>query len=273
MNKAETNTDKEKRVKLVLLAAFIALAIFVNKIFQSQTQVLLWRVYLNAGIYFLIAFVGLLWAFNFQIKKKSLLFLLQSSLFIFSESIFVELFFFQKFNRIYEFFILLILMLLVFIGNYISFLMANVLNVDLFKKIPLVHVGRTSSYLVSLFMMYFFTFSFLVTGFQIYILIPLIIIIYGIIIYIHYLNVGMEEGEIWRKFLLTLFLCVTLFLGVFLSGDLHELISLVPVAGYYLAVGVVSKEKIASEKKGTAYFFGILIFVIGMVSLLVNIFS
>jgi len=273
MNKVDTNTDKEKRAKLLLLAAFIALAIFINKISQSQAQVLLWKVYLNAGIYFCIAFVGLLWAFNFQIKKKSLLFLLQSSLFIFSEAIFVELFFFQKFNRIYEFFILLILMLLVFVGNYVSFLMANVLNVDLFKKIPLVHVGRTSSYLISLFMMYFFTFSILVTGFQLYILIPLVVVVYSIIIYIHYLNIGLEEGEMLRKFLLTLFLCVFLFLGVFLSGDLHELISIVPVVGYYLAVGVVSKERISSEKKNTAYFFGSVIFFLAIVGLLINILS
>lgn len=273
MNKVDTNTDREKRAKLLLLAAFIALAIFVNKILQSQSQVLLWRVYLNAGIYFCIAFVGLLWAFNFQIKKRSLLFLLQSSLFIFAEAVFIELFFFQKFNRIYEFVILLLLMLLVFFGNYVSFLMANVLNVDLFKKIPLVHVGRTSSYLISLFMMYFFTFDMLVTGLPIYFLVPIIVIAYSVIIYIHYLNIGIEQGELWRKFFLTLLICVFLFLGVFLSGDMHELISAVPVIGYYLSVGVVSKERISSEKKETAYFFGIVIFLLSLGALLINIFS
>ncbi len=273
MNSVDTNTDKEKRAKLLLLAAFIALVIFVNKISQSQTQVLLWKVYLNAGIYFAIVFVGLLWAFNFQIKKRSLLFILQSALFVFSEAIFVELFFFQKFNRIYEFFILFALMGLVFIGNYIAFLMANVLNVDLFKKIPLVHVGRTSSYLISLFMMYFFTFSILTTGFQPYFLLPLIIAIYSIIIYIHYLNIGIEEGEMWRKFFLTLLICVFLFLGVVLSGDMHEIVSLVPVLGYYLSVGVVSKERLSSDRRDVAYFFGFVVFVVMIAALLINIFS
>jgi len=118
----------------------------------------------------------------------------------FLRSIFIEFFlFFKNFSRIYEALILLLLMFLVFIGNYISFLMANVLNVDLFKKIPLAQVGRTSSYLISLLMMYFLTFSLLVTGLEIYILVPLIFIAYALIIYLHYLNIGMEEGELYKK--------------------------------------------------------------------------
>jgi len=157
MDSAIKSTDEEKRGKLITLAALIALAIFVSKITQAQTQVVVWRVYLNAGIYFVVTFLGLLWAFNFKVKKRSVPFLLQSALYVFSQALFIEFFFFQKFSRIYEAFILLFLMFLVFLGNYISFLMANVLNVDLFKKIPLAQVGRTSSYLVSLLMMYFFT--------------------------------------------------------------------------------------------------------------------
>ncbi len=273
MNRVDNNTDREKRTKLLLLAAFIALAIFINKILQSQSQVILWSVYVNAGIYFCITFVGLLWAFDFQIKKKSLIFLFQSALFVFSEAIFIELFFFQKFNRIYEFFILVLLMFLVFVGNYISFLMANVFNVDLFKKIPLVHVGRTSSYLLSLFMMYFFTFSLLVTGLPIYFLLPLILLSYTLTIYMHYMNIGIEGVEIFRKTLLTLLISFSLFLGVFLSGDVHELIAVVPVVGYYLAVSLVSRERLFNSSRILDFVFGIIVFLVSFVSLLLNIIS
>jgi hypothetical protein len=69
------------------LAALIALAIFISKVTQAQTQVIVWRVYLNAGIYFAVTFLGLLWAFNFKVKKKSVLFLLQSALYVFSQAI------------------------------------------------------------------------------------------------------------------------------------------------------------------------------------------
>jgi hypothetical protein len=260
MDRVDTNIDEEKRGRLIALAAFIALAIFVSKITQSQTQIIIWRVYLNAGIYFLITFVGLLWSFNFQVKKRSILYLLQSSFYVFSQSLFIEFFFFQKFNRIYEAFILLALMFLVFVGNYISFLMANVLNVDLFKKIPLAQVGRTSSYLISLLMMYFFTFSFLVTGLDIYFLVPIIFISYGFIIWSHYINIGIEEKELYRKGVLTLLISFILFLGMFLTGDSHEIVSAIPVLGYYFSVGVVSQERVSfGNNKGIYFYISVLV--------------
>ena len=61
----EGNTDNEKRGKLLLLAAFIALSLFVSKVVQANTQVVISCVYINALIYFVIVFVGLLCAFNF----------------------------------------------------------------------------------------------------------------------------------------------------------------------------------------------------------------
>jgi len=79
MDKIGRNIDEEKRGKLLVLAAFIALAIFVSKITQAESQVGIWRIYLTAFIYFLITFVGLIWAFGFKVKKKSILFLLQPS--------------------------------------------------------------------------------------------------------------------------------------------------------------------------------------------------
>jgi hypothetical protein len=271
MDRVDTNIDEEKRGKLLTLAAFIALAIFVSKITQSQTQVITWRVYLTSGIYFLITFVGLLWAFNFQVMKKSILFLLQPALYVFSQAMFIEFFFFQKFNRIYEAFILLFLMFLVFIGNYVSFLMANVLNVDLFKKIPLAQVGRTSSYLISLLMMYFFTFSFLVSGFEIYFLLPLILLSYIFVVYVHYVNIGIEEGELYRKTVLTVLISFILFLGMFLTGDSHEIVSAIPVLGYYFSVGVVSQERVTYGKVRSFYFFVLVLIIIFLMGVFLNI--
>jgi hypothetical protein len=162
-------------------------------------------------------------------------------------------------------------MFLVFIGNYISFLMANVLNVDLFKKIPLAQVGRTSSYLVSLLMMYFLTFSLLVTGLEIYLLIPLIFVAYSLIIYIHYLNIGIEGEELYKKGLLTLLITFTLFLGIFLTGDSHELVAAIPVLGYYFSVGVVSQENIAYEKERGIYFYIIILVLLFLLTVFLNI--
>jgi hypothetical protein len=271
MDRAERNIDEEKRGKLLVLAAFIAIAIFISKITQAQIQIVTWRVYLNAAIYFLITFVGLLWAFNFQVKKKSIFFLLQASFYIFSQVLFIEFFFFQKFSRIYEAFILLLLMFLAFLGNYIAFLMANVLNVDLFKKIPLAQVGRTSSYLISLLMMYFFTFSFLVSGFEIYLLLPLLLLSYIFVVFIHYFDIGIEGRELYRKSILTILISFILFLGMFLTGDSHEIVAAIPVLGYFFSVGVVSQERVTYGRAKGVYFYIIALVTAFLVAVFLNI--
>ena len=272
MNKTRKNLGEEKRGKMLVLAGVLALAMFLSKITQTEVQLNYWRIYLNASIYFVIAFIGLLWLFNLHIKKKSLIFLFQSSLYIFSQSLFIEFFFFQKFNRIYEAIILLILIILAFLGNYMSFLMANVLNVDLFKKIPLAQVGRTSSYLFSLLMMYFFTFSFLVSGIKIYFLLPLIFVIYSLVVFIHYFNIGVVGKELYRRGILTVLVPFILFLGMFLTGDSHEIVAVVPVLGYYFSVGVVSREVLMYEysKFKGLYFHIFLLIIAFLIALFLN---
>jgi hypothetical protein len=273
MDKTDINTDNEKRGKLLFLAGGISLAIFLSKVLQGDEAVLNWHVYMDGGIYFLISFIGLLWAFNFQVKFRSILYIFQSSFFVFSEILFVEFFFSQKFNRIYEAVILLLLLILMFIGNYVSFLMANVFNVDLFKKIPLAHVGKTSSYLISLLMIYFLTFSFLVVGFPLYILLPLILLSYILVALLHYINIGMESRELWRKTLLTAIVSLVLFLGVFLSGNMHEVTSIVPALGYYLAVSMVTQEQIFRKTSLSFTFSMFLLLIIFFVSIILNIAS
>ena len=269
----EGNTDNEKRGKLLLLAAFIAFSLFVSKVVQANTQVVISRVYINALIYFVIVFVGLLWAFNFQIKRKSLIYLLQPALFVFSQELFVEFFFFQKFSRIYEAFILLLLIIAVFFINYFSFLSANAFNVNLYKKIPLAQVARTTSYIISIFTMYFLTFSFLLSEFNVYFLLVSILIFYIIITLIHYINIEIEDRELFRKTVITSMISFILFLGVFLSGSTHEVISIAPVVGYYFAVSMVTQENMFLGNYKNAFLYIIFLVVIFFSVLFVNIFN
>lgn len=266
-----SSSDNEKRGKLLFLSSGIALALFLTKVAQVQTQQDILKIYLTSGVYFVASFIGLLWAFKFQVKKQSLLYLLQSSLFILSEVLFIELFFFQKFSRIYEALILFVLLALVLIGNYASFLMANVFNVNLYKKIPLVHVGRTTSYVLSLLMMFFFSFSLLVSGLPIYILVPAFAVVAFFIIFVHYLNIGLEEAELWRKTMLTFVIVLFLFLGLFLTGSSHEMVSIVPAVGYFVCVSVVSQEVMNNEVRFGSFFYVFIITIVFLVSLFLNI--
>lgn len=272
--KTETSTDREKRGKLLLLAAFIAISLFIAKIIQTDTRVVASRVYLNAFIYFVIVFVGLLWAFNFQIKRKSLITLIQPALFVFSQELFVEFFFFQKFSRIYEAFILLGLVAVFFFVNYFSFLSANIFNVSLFKKIPLLQVARTVSNIISVFMMYFITFSFLLSDFNVYILLGSLFLFYLLLSLLNYVNMGIEEeGELFRKTFITTLIPFMLFSGVFLAGNVHEVISVIPVVGYFLTVGVATRESFVQVDRRNVVFQILILIISFLIVLVLNIFD
>ncbi len=240
------NEDSVKRGKLIALAFLIALSVFVQTIMKIEDQSLL-RTVITSAVYLVMTFLGLIWAFNFQVKIKSLPFLLHSSLFVMSEYLFIQLFFAQKFNRIYEGILLLILVGLIFVGTYVSFLMSNVFNVNLYKEIPLVHVGRTTSYIISTLTMFFTIFGLLSLQLPVYILLPLILVISVFLSFIHLKNLGYEGLLLSRKTLLVSILVSFMFLGSFLVGIVHELSAIVPTVGYFVGIGI---GNIKSNKTG-----------------------
>ena len=270
MRRDDTNVDNEKRGKLLLLAAVIALSMFLSKIIFSG-QVAVWRIFLDAGIYFIGVIVGLLWAFNFQVKKQSFRYIFHAALFVFSQILFVDFFFFQKFNRIYEALILLILIVAVFFACYFVFLMVNTLNVNLFKPIPLAQVGRTISYISSIFMVYSLTFTFLISGLPSYITIPSILLLYFIIVVIHYSNIEIEGRELLRKALITTLIMSILLASVIFSGNSHEIISIMPVVGYFISVNMVTHERISSLKNSVINIYILLLLITLIFVFIINI--
>ncbi len=107
-------------------------------------------------------------------------------------------------------------------------------------------VGRTVSFLASLFMTYFFTFSFLASGFPPYIIVLGIVIAYTIVVLLHYINIDVVGGELVRKTGITVFIMIVLLLSVAFSGSIHEVFSFAPVVGYYLSVNIVTHERISN---------------------------
>lgn len=267
-----TNEDAVKRGKLLTLSLLIALSIFIQTILKVNDGDVI-RTILTALVYFGISVIGLIWAFNFQVRFKSIPFLVQSALFVASEYLFVQLFFVQKFSRIYEGLLLLILIGIVFIGTYVSFLMSNVFNVNLYKSIPLVNVGRTTSYIISSFTLFFFLFSLLALQLAIYFLIPLVIVVSVFLSYIHLKNLGYENILLTRKTLLVSLLVLFMFLGSFLSGITHEVSVLGPVVGYFVGIGVANMKSTKANKNLELLMYISILIAITLVILRINIFA
>jgi len=262
-NKVSKTEDSVKRGKLIMLSLLIGLSIFVQTIIKQQ-DLGITRILIIALIYLGASFIGLIWAFDFQVKIKSLYFLLQSSLFVMSEYLFVQLFFVGKFSRIYEGILLLILVALVSIGTYVSFLMANVFNVNLYKSIPLANVGRTTSYIISTLTLFFLTFSLLSLQPVIYILLPLQFLISSFFIYIHLKVLGYEGFVLSRKVMLVSLIVFIMFVSSFLTGVIHEVSALSPTVGYFVGIGMAN---IKNDKKENGW--EIVLYILALIGVII----
>jgi len=266
-----TNEDAVKRGKLLSLSLLIALSIFIQTILKvNQGDPI--RTALTFFVYLVVVVIGLIWAFNFRVKIRSLPFLLHSALFVASEYLFIQLFFIQKFSRIYEGLILLALVGFVFVGTYVSFLMTNVFNVNLYKKIPLVNVARTTSYIISTLTVFFLFFGILALQLPLYILLPILIAVAYFLSFIHLKNLGYEGMLLNRRSLLVSTIVIFMFISTLFSGVLHEVSVLAPVVGYFVGIGVAN---IKVENKGKAFelFLYILILIaVVLINFRLNIF-
>lgn len=232
--------DNVKRLKIILLSFVISFSLFFTKIFAQQDQIA--NIFVIGGIYFVVSFLGLLWALDFKVRFQSLIYVLQGSLFVLSEVLFVLLFFFHSFNRIYEGLLLIILLIFIWAITYSCFLMVNVFNVSVFKKIPLIQVAQTASYILSLLMVYFLTFSVLASESPLYIVFPLIFLVYLFIYYIQFKELAVDDTLIWRRVVIISLMNIFLLSPFIFVGSSHELISILPTVGGFVGGGLLNLD-------------------------------
>ena len=264
--------DSVKRGKMITLSVLMGLTMFIQTLIKSQDMTVT-RVLTTAAVYFIVSFLGLIWAFNFQVKIKSLPYLVYSALFVMSEYLFIQLFFVEKFSRIYQGLFLFILILLVSIGSYISFLMTNVFNVNLYKNIPLAEVGKTTSYIISTLSIYFLTFALLSLQLPIYFLLPIEFGILWFFAFIHLRNIGFEGFVLKRKAILVSLIVFFMFLATLFTGVLHEVSALSPAVGYFVAIGIANMRV-----DNTRFNFSLILYILALIAVIIlnfilNIFS
>jgi len=262
-----TGEDNVKRLKLILLSFGLSFSLFFTKIFAKSDGSL--DIYVVGAIYALVSMVGLLWAFNFRVRRKSFKYLFQGALFVFSEVIFVLLFFFKQFDRIYEGILLFLLLIFLWGITYTCFLMINIFNVSLFKELPLLNVAQTASYILTLLMIYFLTFGILASGFPIYIIFPIIFLVYIFLLYMQFNEIGVEKSHLWYVIIIIALMNISLLLPFIFVSSNHEIISIVPTIGGFVGGGILtlnSKENI----KWQLFSYNLLIFVMIFIAIYIS---
>jgi hypothetical protein len=230
--------DPGKKRRILFLAFLIASMVFGLKMWREEqwefTQALL-----IGGLAFLISYLGLIWSFRFNITRKSLTRVLpQASIFTFSAVLFIVLFFFNEFERIYESIIFVIFLIGFVILMTLVFLTSNILNVSLKKRIPLFRAGQTASYAITLLTVFFVTSAFVSSGMAIWYVIPVLSFVYTIVFWLHLSHFSQNGVIFWYSLGLAWAGIVVLF--SFLFWPISPLLmALVPVAVVYAGLGVV----------------------------------
>jgi len=236
-----TGEDNVKRLKIILLSFGIAFSLFFTKIFAQSDNLI--DTYIVGGVYALIAMIGLLWAFSFRVRAASFKYVLQGGIFVFSEVVFVLLFFFKQFDRIYEGLLLIVLLIFLWSITYACFLMINVFNVSLFKNLPLISVAQTASYILTLLMIYFLTFGILASGFPLYVIFPLIFLTYVLLLYMEFIELDIEGKRLRTIILLVSLISTFLLIPFIFVGSNHEVISIVPMIGAFAGGGLLTLKE------------------------------
>jgi len=188
--------DQGKRQRIMGVSALVVLFVFGLKLWGSHTWTVE-QVVLVALVASALTFCGLLWAFRFDVTRVGYMTVLPlPSLFVFGYVLFVELFFFQRFERIFEAVIFALILGVFWVILIIVFLTANVLNVATVKSLPLLQVAQTSSYMVSLFNIFFISFFIVNLGLQVPLTMALLFVVFWISIYLHISHFGIGTAVI-----------------------------------------------------------------------------
>lgn len=253
--------DNNKRGKIIFLSSVVTLLIFFLKISQQSNQTDMTHVFTNAGLVALISYVGLVWAFNFQVTLRSLVYVIsQSSIIIFILSLFLEMFVFRRVGRVYELLILLSILGLMFVGTYVSMLMANIFNVAQFKDIPLVQVGRTASLILTILSIYFSTFVVLQSGLNSYVTIIILTLLIISLLITHVRHLEIQRNTLWKKIFLILVLTILSVLVQILLGTSALVASAVPAVVAYSTINIMTIENISKTQKFEYFFITLVVF-------------
>lgn len=231
--------DPGKRHRIFFLSAVLVAFVFGLKVWRKGE----WsfnEAIITAAVAAFLTYVGLLWAFRFDVQKDGFFAVLtQPSIFVFCSVLFLTLFFFQRFERFYESLVFGVLLLILAGVLAVVFLTANILNVATVKKLPLLKVAQTSSYVISLFSVYFVTFSLISGGLNVILMIFLLLIAYFLIIWTHLSHFSINGSHV-RLYSFSIAWSAMAVIAALLFWPVDLLfIALAPVIVVYIGMGIV----------------------------------
>ena len=264
-----------KRARLLFIAGFVSFALLLEKFALHLSDGSLVNLLYIGAFVFIVTYLGLIWAFDFKVKKLTLFVLIpQSAFFVTLQALFVEAFFFQGgLDRIYERVLLVILFLLMAASAYFAFLMTNVFNVEQFRPLPLKQVAKTVSYGITVLSVYYITYVVLSLeiGFVwVFAVLAIAFLLSAVAHHFHYTRGSSLDVSL--RILVLLVIAQLVAVGsVMLLGNRYELSALLPASIAFVVHGVLMyKQDETLTKPLLIGYLGLLVFVF-MINMIFNV--
>jgi hypothetical protein len=231
--------DPGKKRRIVILASLNVALVFGLKIWKPQE----WRfdqAILLAALSSVITYLGLIWCLRFDVSRRALTRVLpQAALFSFGSALFLVLFFFGKFERLYESLIFIIFLTGYLVLMIMVFLTTNILSVATVKKIPLFRAGQTASYAITLITIFFVTFSFISSTLPIYFLALILLPFFILATWLHLSHFSFKDNVIIWYCVGISWASLLVLLGFLFWPVSGLLASFIPVSIVYFGLGAV----------------------------------
>lgn len=234
--------DPGKRQRIFVIAGAVVLFVFGLRAWGNEEWGVLQmiEVALGAGI---LTYLGLMWALRFEVIRTGYMSVLPlPTLFVVGYVLFVELFFFVRFQRIYEAVLFGVLLILFYGGLIVAFLTANVLNVATLRKIPLLQVAHTASYVITLFSSFFLAYFVISLGLSIYLTTAIFTILFFLAVFFHLSHFGIRQNRvIWYSVAIALLASDIAYAMMLWPVDTMFRV-LLPTMTIYVGVGIVMHD-------------------------------
>lgn len=231
--------DTAKKGKILFISTFITLLFVAYKVWNPSDLSIFNNPLVVSGIFALISFISFIWILGFKVNSR-IIFLIAPhiSAIMFSEILFIQMFFYRAFGRVYEALLMFLILLFIFGVTEISFLTGNVFAVSSFKKIPLEAVAKTSIYFLSLFSVFFVTYGILSLNLNLFFSILVLCVIYFFIIILLLSHFYLETSSVLsNSFSILWNLILILIAGVLFSNRI-EVVALLATAVFYACCGI-----------------------------------
>lgn len=231
--------DTAKKGKILFISTLITILFIAYKVWNPSELNIFNNPLIVSGAFALVSYIAFLWILGFKVNGR-IVFLIAPHIAVitFSEILFIQMFFYRAFGRVYEALLMFAILLFIFAITEVSFLTGNVFAVSSFRKIPLEAVAKTSIYFLSLFSVFFMTYGILSLDLNLFFSVLILCVMYFFVIILLLSHFYLEMSSVINNSISILWNLILILIAGVLFSNRIEVVALLATAVFYACCGI-----------------------------------